>query len=219
MEAAIARADGAGRRERRAAACSAPSGALWGGHRDYGAGLALTRESVGALDGGGDRRALAEARARLGIMLLNVARGGESRVELESARRLFEELGDEVGQARIYDMLGMCSALRGDFERSLTESEEAARRLHALGDLGRPSRPPSSPSGSAHGYRDGWRAGEPWMRRALDLAMTSGARAAEAFARGALAQIALPAGSTASPGGKRRPASTSPAPSTTASGR
>jgi class 3 adenylate cyclase/tetratricopeptide (TPR) repeat protein len=168
-------------------------GALWGGHRDYSRGLSLTRESVAALAGGGDRRALADARARLGIMLLNVASGRESGDELEEAHRLFTELGDELGQARALDMLGMCSALRGDFERSLVESEEAARRLHALGDLVTESSALVN-CGFAYGYRDGLRAGEPWMRRALDLALTSGARAAEAFARGALAQIALPAG-------------------------
>jgi class 3 adenylate cyclase/tetratricopeptide (TPR) repeat protein len=192
VEAAIARAEARGDATARGRLLGA-LGALWGGHRDYGRALALTRESVGVLAGGDDRRALAEARARLGIILLNVARGGESRVELESARRLFEELGDEVGQARTYDMLGMCSALRGDFERSLTESEEAARRLHALGDLVTESSALVN-IGFAHGYRDGFRAGEPWVRRALDLAMTSGARAAEAFARGSIAQIALPVG-------------------------
>jgi len=168
-------------------------GALWGGHRDYGKGLALVGESVATLAGVSDRRALAEARARLGVMLLNVARGAESLVELEAALRLFEELGDEVGQARTHDMLGMCSALRGDFERSMVESEEAARRLHALGDLVTESSALVS-LGFGHGYRDGWRAGEPWVRRALDLAVTSGARATEAFARGSIAQIALPAG-------------------------
>ena len=168
-------------------------GALWGGHRDYPRGLALTRESVAALAGAGDQRALADARARLGIMLLNVARGRESREELEAAHRLFTALGDEPGQARTLDMLGMCSALCGDFERSTAESEEAARRLHALGDLVTESSALIN-CGFAYGYRDGWQAGEPWVRRALDLALTSGARAAEAFARGALAQIALPAG-------------------------
>jgi class 3 adenylate cyclase/tetratricopeptide (TPR) repeat protein len=192
VEAAIARAEAQGDRGARGRLLGA-LGALWGGHRDYGRGLALTRESVDALADGGDRRALAEARARLGIMLLNVARGRESRDELEAARRLFEELGDEVGQARIYDMLGMCSALRGDFERSMAESEEAAGRLHALGDRVNESSALIN-LGFGYGYRDGWRAGEPRLRRALDLALTSGARAAEAFARGSIAQIALPAG-------------------------
>ncbi|HKZ06248.1 MAG TPA: AAA family ATPase, partial [Methylomirabilota bacterium] len=166
---------------------------LWGGHRDYARALTLAQESISALDRGGDRRALAEGRARLGIMLLNVGRGRESRRELEVAHRLFTVLGDELGEARALDMLGMCSAILGDLEGSLTHSEEAARRLHALGDL-------VSESSSlvncafAFGFRDGWRAAEPWIRRALDRALTSGARAAEAFARGATAQIALPVG-------------------------
>jgi tetratricopeptide (TPR) repeat protein len=122
-----------------------------------------------------------------------LARGRESLAELEAASRLFEELGDEVGQAKTLDMLGMRSVLAGEFERGMTEAEEAARRLHALGD-----RVTESASlinlAFGHGYRDGWRAAEPFIRRALDLALSSGARAAEAFARAALAQLALPSG-------------------------
>jgi class 3 adenylate cyclase/tetratricopeptide (TPR) repeat protein len=192
LEAALGRAEGQGDTVARGRVLGA-LGALWGGHRDYAKGLVLVRESVAALSAGADRRALAEARVRLGVMLLNLARARESREELAAAWRLFEELGDELGQARTIDMLGVCSALTGEFERGVTESEEAARRLHALGD-----RVTESSSvimiAFGHGYRDGWRAGEPFIRRGLDLALSSGARAAEAFARGALAQIALPSG-------------------------
>ena len=165
-------------------------GALWGGHRDYARGLALTRESVAALDGGDDRRALAEARVRLGVMLLNLAQVRECRSELESARLLFEELGDELGQARTLDVLGISSLLAGHIERALEEATEAVRRLHALGD-------PLAESaalctiGFAQGYQGDWTAGEPFIRRALDLALASGARAAEAFALVAVAQIVL----------------------------
>ena len=168
-------------------------GALWGGHRDYTRGLTLLREAVTALEASGDRRALADARGQLGIMLLNVARGAESGVELEAARSLFEELGDERGQARALDMLGMHAALIGDFEGGVARSEEAVRRLHAVEDLVTESSALINLS-FGHGYRDGWRAGEPYVRRALELATTSGARAAEAFARAALAQIAVPCG-------------------------
>ncbi len=192
LETALGRADARGDTLARGRLLGA-LGALWGGHRDYATGLALIRESVAALAGVGDPRALAEARARLGIMLLNVARGRESLAELEAASRLFEELGDEVGQAKTLDMLGMRSVLAGEFERGMTESEEAARRLHALGDLVTESASLINLA-YGHGYRDGWRAAEPFIRRALDLALSSGARAAEAFARAALAEIALPSG-------------------------
>jgi tetratricopeptide (TPR) repeat protein len=168
-------------------------GALWGGHRDYARGLALTRESVAALEGSDDRRALAEARVRLGVMLLNVARVTESRGELESARRLFEELGDELGAARTLDVLGMSSALAGDAERGMEQATDAARRLEALGD------PVAAVSaiitvGIGEGHFGGYRAGEPVTRRAVALARASGARAAESFAHAVLAQIALPCG-------------------------
>ena len=168
-------------------------GALWGGHRDYARGLALTRESVAALEGGDDRRALAEARVRLGVMLLNVARVTESRRELESAQRLFEELGDELGAVRTLDVLGMSAALAGDTERGMERATEAARRLEALGD------PVAAVSaiitvGICEGHFAGYRAGEPVTRRAIALAQASGARSAESFARAVLAQIALPCG-------------------------
>jgi class 3 adenylate cyclase/tetratricopeptide (TPR) repeat protein len=192
LEAALTRAEGQGDTVARGRILGA-LGVLWGGHRDYAKGLFLTRESVAALSAGADRRALAEARVRLGIMWLNLARLRESREELVAAWRLFEELGDELGQARTLDMLGMHSTLTGEFERGMTESEQAARRLHELGDRVTES---SSLINLAfgHGYRDGWRAGEPFVRQGLDLALSSGARAAEAFARAALAQIGLPCG-------------------------
>ena len=192
LEAALALAEARGEAVARGRILGA-LGALWGGHRDYPRGLTLTRRSVDALRDGGDRRALAEARARLGIMLLNVARGAESRAELEESHRLLAELGDGLGQARVLDMLGMCSALRGDFGPSIVQSEEAARQLHALGDWVNESSALINMA-FGYGYRDGWQAGEPWVRRALELATNSGARAPEAFARGAIAQLALPAG-------------------------
>jgi adenylate cyclase len=192
LEAAVALADAAADSSARGRLLGA-LGALWGGHRDYARGLALTRESVAALDGGDDRRALAEARVRLGVMLLNLAQLRECRSELELARRLFEELGDELGQARTIDVLSMSSAMAGDTERAMEESTEAVQRFHALGD----SLAESSAQvtlGFGQGHQDGWTAGAPFIRRALDLALASGARAAESFARAALAQLALPCG-------------------------
>jgi tetratricopeptide (TPR) repeat protein len=168
-------------------------GALWGGHRDYARGLTLTRESVAALEGGDDRRALAEARVRLGVLLLNVARVTESRRELESARRLFEELGDELGEVRTLDVLGMSAALAGDTERGMEHATEAARRLEALGDPAAAVSPMIT-VGICEGHFGGYRAGEPVMRRAVALAQASGARSDESFAHAALAQIALPCG-------------------------
>jgi tetratricopeptide (TPR) repeat protein len=148
---------------------------------------------VAALDGRDDRRALAEARVRLGVMLLNLAQLRECRSELESALRLFEELGDELGQAQTLDVLGMSSAMAGDTERALKETTEAVQRFHALGDSLAESSALVS-IGFGQGHQGGWTAGAPFIRRALDLAMASGARAAESFARAALAQIALPCG-------------------------
>src|SRR5215510_4385777 len=168
-------------------------GALWGGHRDYSKGLALIRESVAALSGATDLRAQAEARARLGVMLLNLGRGGESRVELEAARELFEALGDARGQARILDMLGMRAVLTGDYETGMALSEKAVEGLHAVDDLVTESSALVIVS-YGHGFRHGWRVGEPYVRRALELAITSGARAGDAFARASIAEIGLPCG-------------------------
>ena len=192
LEAAVALAE-AGRDAQARGRVLGALGALWGGHRDYARGLALTRESVAALEGGDDRRALAEARVRLGVMLLNVARVTESRRELESARRLFEEVGDELGEARTLDVLGMSAALAGDARGGTEHATEAARRLEALGD------PVAAVSpiitiGIAEGHFEGYRAGEPFVRRAVALAQASGARATESFAHAVLAQIALPCG-------------------------
>jgi class 3 adenylate cyclase/tetratricopeptide (TPR) repeat protein len=192
LETAVAFAEAEGDAQARGRVLGA-LGALWGGHRDYARGLALTRESVAALEGGDDRRALAEARVRLGVMLLNVARVTECRRELESARRLFLELGDELGEARTLDVLAMSAALAGDTERVMEQATEAARRLEALGD------PVAAVSalitvGIGEGHFRGYRAGEPVTRRALALARASGARSAESLAHAVIAQIALPCG-------------------------
>src|SRR6202022_467345 len=82
-------------------------GALWGGHKDYQKGIELTRRAVAVLEAAGDRRALAGARAQLGVMELNLGRMAACRSELERALVLFRELGDEAGQARTLEMLAM----------------------------------------------------------------------------------------------------------------
>ncbi len=192
LEAAVALAEAASDPGARARVLAA-LGALWGGHRDYARGLDLTRQSVAALAGGDDLRALAAARLRLGLMLLNVGQLKESRREVEAARQLSAEASDELGQAQALDILGMTSVLGGDLERSRDEAAEAARRLAALGD---PLAETSAiiTMGLSQGHMTGFEDGEPVIRRALELTVASGARAGESFARIAVAQIALPCG-------------------------
>src|SRR5207253_636324 len=71
LEAALAMARTAGD----AGACSDLLGALgelWGGHRDYQRGLELTLEAAQTAEAAGDRRLLAEALVRTGLMHLNL---------------------------------------------------------------------------------------------------------------------------------------------------
>ena len=67
---------------------------LWGGHKDYGQGLELTR--AGSTRGRADRRRrlLAEARTRHGLMQLNLAQMTDSLRNLHGALALFRELGE-----------------------------------------------------------------------------------------------------------------------------
>src|SRR5262249_34846650 len=53
-------------------------GTLWGGHKDYQRGLELTRQAVSVAEQTDDRRLLAEARTRVGLMQLNMAQMTES---------------------------------------------------------------------------------------------------------------------------------------------
>jgi class 3 adenylate cyclase/tetratricopeptide (TPR) repeat protein len=168
-------------------------GALWGGHKDYQKGLDLTRQAVSVIESSGDQRLLAEARARLGIMQLNLAQMIESRRELERALALFRSLADEQGQARTLEMLAMNTWLVGEVSATERYVGEALPRLRALGDRSTELSALVT-LGAVRSYRDGWVAGEPSLRQALALAQAIGARGAEAYVRAAVAEFAIPFG-------------------------
>ncbi|HWO06056.1 MAG TPA: tetratricopeptide repeat protein, partial [Methylomirabilota bacterium] len=168
-------------------------GALWGGHKDYQKGIELTRRAVAVLEATGDRRALAGARAQLGVMELNLGRMAECRSELERALVLFRELGDEAGQARTLEMLAMNAWMVGAVSDTERYVDAALPRLRLLGDRGTELSALLSLAAvrSAHG---GWEACEPAFRQALELAQATGARGAEAYVRAASAEFAIPLG-------------------------
>ena len=99
---------------------SAPWPALWGGHKDYERGLALSREAVAAAERAGDSparaRVSAEARLRVGLMELNLAHMTASRRELTRALGLFREAGDVGGEGRALDALAMALMIVGDLD-------------------------------------------------------------------------------------------------------
>ena len=168
-------------------------GSLWGGHKDYQKGIELTRRGVALIEASGDRRALGEARARLGVMQLNLGRLTESRSELEQALGLFREIGDEPGQARTLEMLAMNAWMLGAVTDTERYVAEALPRLRRLEDRGTELSALVSLAAvrSAH---DGWLAGQPSVQQALALAQATGARGAEAYVRAATAEIAIPFG-------------------------
>jgi len=165
-------------------------GALWGGHRDYGRGLDLTRQAVGLLAPAGDRRALADAQAQLGVMLLNLAQVTESVRELQAARTLFEELDDVAGQGRTLEILGMNRWLAGDIRGAITTLEPAITMLRAVGDR-RTEIAALVSLGAARTLGEGMDAGRPPMAAALEGAVALGARTDEAFVRGTAAYLAM----------------------------
>ena len=109
-------------------------GELWGGHRDYQRGLALTLEAVQTAETAGDRRLLAEALVRTGLMHLNLARISESERGLQRAFAIFEELGDEHGGARTLDVLSTTFCIGGRVERGIAHGRDALRRYRAIGN-------------------------------------------------------------------------------------
>jgi class 3 adenylate cyclase/tetratricopeptide (TPR) repeat protein len=168
-------------------------GALWGGHKDYVRGLALTRQAVAVIAETGDHRALAAARAGLGIMQLNLAQVDDSRRQLEQALQLLGALGDELGQARTLEMLAMNAWLVVDVAAGIRYAEDAVHRLRELGD--RPTEASALLTlGAVQTYRAGWRAGEPSLRRALEIFSAIGARGGEAYAHVIAAEAAMPLG-------------------------
>jgi len=168
-------------------------GALWGGHRDYARGLALTREAVEVTEKTGDHRALAQARAGLGIMQLNLAQLDDSRRELEQALQLLAALGDERGQARTLEMLAMNAWMVVDVDAGIRYAEDAARRLRDLGDRATEASALVT-LGAVQTYRAGWGAGEPWLRRALEIFSSIDARGGEAYAHVVVGEAAVPLG-------------------------
>ena len=165
-------------------------GALWGGHKDYQKGMELIRRALATLGTAGDRRALAEARAQLAVMQLNLGRVAESRSELEQALGIFRAIEDEAGQARTLEMLAMNAWMAGavsDLERFVAE---ALPRLRALGDRVTEISALNS-FAAAQSCRDGWAAAESSLRQALDLARATGARGAEAYVHATIAECAI----------------------------
>ena len=187
LEAALALADGDAVGQGRVLTAL---GALWGGHRDYARGLDLTRQAVGLLTPAGERRALADAQAQLGVMLLNLAQVTESVRELQAALTLFEELDDVAGQGRTLEILGMNRWLSGDIPGAITALEPAITMLRAVGDR-RAEIAALVSLGAARTLSEGIDAGRPPMAAALEGAVALGARSDEAFVRGTGAYLAL----------------------------
>ena len=165
-------------------------GALWGGHRDYAQGLALTRRAVELLQHTGDRHVQADARAQLGVMLLNVVQMTASRRELEAALALFEEAGDVRGQGRALEMLGMNVQLSGDLERAGAVLDRALPLLRASGDRRAEISALASESGT-RAFRFGLPAALPTLRQALELARSLEARGDEAFVHALTAELQI----------------------------
>ncbi|MCC6176758.1 MAG: AAA family ATPase [Chloroflexi bacterium] len=163
-------------------------GTLWGGHQDYQQGVDLTRRAAAVADAYGDRRAVAEARLRLGIMLLNQARMDETRTEVEAALRLFRDLDDGGGIARSLDALGMACCLVCSFDLMVAYSLEAADRLQTLGDRATAASATIA-VGLGLGYGGQRAESEVWLRRGLDAVTEIGARGGEAYAWMVHAQI------------------------------
>jgi tetratricopeptide (TPR) repeat protein len=171
--------------------------ALWGGHKDYERGLALSREAVGIAEGAGDtpeaRRVAAEARLRVGLMELNLARLSGSRPEVERALELFREAGDQGGEGRALDVLAMVTALAGELDTAMAHAQAALPRLAAAGD--RETEASCISTLSFVLYNRGRRAeGEAWAQKALAAAQAIGARAQEAYAHCNTGEVVEPYG-------------------------
>ena len=165
-------------------------GALWGGHRDYARGLELTRRAIHLLEPAGDRRTLADARAQLGIMLLNLVRMTESRRELEVALALFETLDDVAGQGRTLEMLGMNSWMSGHIADAFGFLDAALVKLRAAGD--RRSEIATLVSlGFGYARSQSFNAARPYLDEALEIARALEARTDEALVRCAAADVGI----------------------------
>jgi tetratricopeptide (TPR) repeat protein len=155
-------------------------GMLWGGHKDYRRGLALTRQAVAVAEQTDDRRLLAEARTRLGLMQLNLAQMRESLPELHQALTLFRELGDEAGMASSLDMLCVASMIAGDLDSAVAYGREAIPLLTALGDRWTTASSMAN-VGGALGFSGIADESEQLARRAIAIWTEIGARSGEAY--------------------------------------
>jgi class 3 adenylate cyclase/tetratricopeptide (TPR) repeat protein len=168
-------------------------GTLWGGHRDYQRGLELTRRAAAVAEAAGDRRGLAEAGVRVGVLRLNLAQMVACRRELERSLGLFRELGDEPGQARTLDVLAMATLCAGDFDQAVTYGREAIPRLRALGD--RWTETSSTVTlGLSLAYRGERSEAAASLRRAITVCAEMGARGAVSYAKHIYAEAMEPFG-------------------------
>jgi class 3 adenylate cyclase/tetratricopeptide (TPR) repeat protein len=189
LEMALALAEGDGDAVAQARVLAA-LGALWGGHRDYARGIELTRRALELAGPTGDRRALAETRVQLGVMLLNLARMLESRRELQAAMALFEAAGDGLGAARAQEVLAMNLQLSGDADAAIAELDRALMLLREAGDR-RTEIPALVSLGAAFAWTRGFDEGIVCLRRGLHLAESLEARSDEAFMRAAIADFGM----------------------------
>jgi len=171
--------------------------ALWGGHKDYDRGLALSREAVAAAEGAGDtpdaRRASAEAHLRVGLMELNLARMTASRREISAALGQFRDAGDLGGEGRALDALGMTLALSGELDASIEHVRAALPRLAESEDR-RTEASCMSTLAFVLAYRGHRPEAELWMEKTLVAARAIGARAQEAYVHWATSEILEPYG-------------------------
>ncbi len=189
LEAALALAEGAGDRVAQGRVLGTLA-SLWAGHRDYHRGLELAGRAVVALESSGDLRALAEARAQLGMVEANFGRLADSRRDLEEALRLYRELGDVAGEAHTLDMLSMNAWIGGQAGRARAYAEAALPKLREIGDRVTELSAVSI-IGSTEIFQRGWVAAEPFFRQALEIALAIGAQHAEAFVHGLMAQFGV----------------------------
>jgi tetratricopeptide (TPR) repeat protein len=171
--------------------------ALWGGHKDYDRGLALSREAVAVAEGAGDspaaRSASAEGRLRLGLMELNLARTVASRSDLRRALDLFRAAGDAGGEARALDALAMALLISGELDASIAHGREALPRLARSGNRETEASCLSSLAW-AYLFRGRRSEGEACLPRALEAARAIGARGQEAFVHATAGSLAEPYG-------------------------
>jgi class 3 adenylate cyclase/tetratricopeptide (TPR) repeat protein len=171
--------------------------ALWGGHKDYERGLSLSREAVAVAEGAGEapavRRAAAEARLRVGVMEVNLARATAGRRELTRALTLFGQAGDVGGQGRALDALAMADQISGDLDAAIQHGREALPRLVESGDRQTEASCLANLAWVLL-YRGRRAEGESSMSQALEVARAIGARGQEAYVHATAGELLQPYG-------------------------